>query len=439
MLFRMLVGKMPLRRISEALGMTPPVVVDRIAFIHRQCVAFVSDRERRLTRMNIPRLRVSVDGQEYAINWRSHLIRRNVSLMATATVCNDTGYCFAAHFNYDPDLNRTAEEAAALAAGDADKPYALRRRSRVWLSTDYAAIAARWAARQAARRGHPTATVPIPGLGGDIASSYAAQQEREDIEDPMPETPRRTLPDKGMQTRRDYLLHAHFRYLDALCPNVGKWRFYMDQDPGMRAAFLSSFASRILDGTADGFYVRIEKDATIVEKNKALAAAKAAFEAEKVLHPGKTDREIVVGMVRARMAAMTPFGKWNDRWLLHPKPTMSEPALALSWLTERPAMNRDHAAALYALGSLHGVDSLFNRMRRRVAMLERPIRTPRSGGRVWSAYASYDPSQTARMVEIVRVCHNFVWKSDKDGKTPAMRIGLARAPLDYDDILRFIR
>jgi len=341
--------------------------------------------------------------------------------------------------NFDPDIDRAAVEADAKACGDPVKPYVFRKHSRVWLEDDYTAIAVRQAVRRRQKAiAGGAAPVSPPGLPGAIDDAYDAQQEREDIEDADAAGAHRKLPDRGMQTRRDYLLYAHFAYLRTLCPNVGKWRFCLDQDPGIRAAVLAAFVEEIKAERCDAWFVRIAKGMTIDKKRKARADALAAFDAEKLLHPGLSDWQVAMEMIKQRMAAMTPHGNWNDRWLDHPMPTMGEPEKAVTWLTDRPGFDPDHAAALYAKVSMHGVDSLFNRMRRRSAMLDRPITTASSGNRIWSAYAAYDPAQTARLTEIVRVCHNFVWVSGKDKKTPAMRIGIATAPFNYKDILLFV-
>ena len=46
--FKMLVNKMPLKRICEVVDISMPTLYDKIDFIHRQCIAFTSSRERRL-------------------------------------------------------------------------------------------------------------------------------------------------------------------------------------------------------------------------------------------------------------------------------------------------------------------------------------------------------------------------------------------------------
>lgn len=99
--------------------------------------------------------------------------------------------------------------------------------------------------------------------------------------------------------------------------------------------------------------------------------------------------------------------------------------------------NEDHKAWLYNKASLHAVDSYFMKTRRRIHMCERPIRTS-SSKRIWSAYQAYNPAVLVKLLEIFRVVHNYIDTPDKGEKTtPAMRLGLADAVLDYGDVLYF--
>jgi len=87
------------------------------------------------------------------------------------------------------------------------------------------------------------------------------------------------------------------------------------------------------------------------------------------------------------------------------------------------------------------VDSFFNRLRRRFSMLERPVSPTSNRGRTWYGYSAYRPEQIAKLLTIARACHNYIWigekKAGKLSVTPAMKLGLAKAPLDLTDILYF--
>lgn len=426
LIFKLLINKSPLTRIAEVAEVNVATVFHRLHFIHDQCVAFTADRERRLANLPIRRLYLSVDRQDYVINWTNNKDRRNAVLSAVGTVDNATGYCFGLHLNFDPAPDSISVETEALRLNDQALPAPHRRFARLWLQADYDRAVSQSLKKRA------TGT----SLADEIDDAYAIAQARNDIESPDAPSSDEHLPDTGMQTRLEYTLYGHFLFLRSLMGNVGKWRFFLDQDSGIRAACLAAFKDEVVARTCDAFFVRINKDMSIDQKRRACAAAEKRFGDERAAHPGLRDHEIVQEIFKRQLAAMTPHGKWRDRWLVHPLPTISEPELAVSYLTDFGDYDPDHLALLYAKASLHGVDSLFNQMRRRSSLLERSLHSSANAGRIWSGYAPYLPEHAAAILDILRTAHNFILVGD-DRMTPAMRLGLARAPLDHEDVIHF--
>lgn len=76
--------------------------------------------------------------------------------------------------------------------------------------------------------------------------------------------------------------------------------------------------------------------------------------------------------------------------------------------------------------------------RRRLSLAERPYASANTNRRMWHGYSAYRPQNLAMVLDIFRVCYNFHW-TGKDKKAPAMRLGLARAPIRLEDILYFHR
>lgn len=112
-IFRLLVNKMPLSCIVTVLGISWSVLYHRIDFIHRKCLAFVAERERRFQKLNLHRLYIAVDRQDYVLNWTRRKNKRNVTFSAVASADNDSGYVFSIHSNYDaaPDISKIEAEA----------------------------------------------------------------------------------------------------------------------------------------------------------------------------------------------------------------------------------------------------------------------------------------------------------------------------------------
>lgn len=136
--FRLLVNKMPLKRMSEVADISMPALYDKIDFIHERCLAFAATRERKLLEgMSMRRLYIAADRQDYIVNWSHTEDKRNIQLSAIGSADNTTGYVFGLHLNFDPSVDRGIVELDAEAVGDNEKKYHFRKYARLWLSGNY--------------------------------------------------------------------------------------------------------------------------------------------------------------------------------------------------------------------------------------------------------------------------------------------------------------
>lgn len=105
--------------VFEMAELDPKTIYGKIAFIHRQCLAFSGDRELRLLQgMTLPKMYIAVDRQAHNVNWSSRRDRRNVVLNAIASADLESGYVFGFHLNFDPSMDPLQVEREANAAGD---------------------------------------------------------------------------------------------------------------------------------------------------------------------------------------------------------------------------------------------------------------------------------------------------------------------------------
>lgn len=429
LIFSLLMNKSPLRRICEVADIGPEGLYGKIEFLYRQSLAFAAHREDRLLAgMAWPRLYLATDRQDYVVNWNRHEDRRNVVLHAVGTADNDTGYVFGMHLNYDPTLDAEEVEHQAVAAGDYQAKAPFRRFARCWLKRDYDAALK---ASRASRRLPSGRTVE-----GDIEATYDEASCREDVEVSEVQDVGRRLPTRGMQIHAEYTLYGHFFYLKRLFGGIDKLRFFLDQDSGMRAACLAAFQPEIVRRDADAFYVRIAKNLTITEKRKAIANSRTIFEVARNANQGLSAMEVETLLIKARIAQMAAHGKWQDKWLIHPFPSMSEPEKAVCYLTDYGDYDPDHLARLYGKASLHGIDSFFMQVRRRLSILERPIATSSANWRTWYGYSAYNPATIVKLLGIFQVFYNYCL-AGKDRKTSAMRLGLAKGKVGLEDIIYF--
>lgn len=454
-IFEHLVNTVPIRRVIKLLKITPGVLYRRIDFIWRQCQLFAGERERGLLERKVLGTRyLATDRQALMVNWSNRRDRRNTLLWSIATADLASGYVFATNLNYDPDLELETVAKDAVRYGDFKHSRAFRRYARVWLPEDF----------DGSVPGYDTKKRKIADaafgerLDLTIESKYEVAQAREDIE--AGEGPGKTIrtPVRGMQIHEQVSMVAHIELVARLLRNAEKIRVYMDQESGIRAAFMAAYKERVMARTADAWYVQVLKEGTVGEKNQAVKRAQERLAQAQIANPHMSEDDVVVMLAREEMARMAMHGKWKDKWLTHPLPDMREPEKKVCWLTDidtppmpdpeddanaatlKKARAEDmlnHAARLYLKASLHGVDKFFMQIRRGLTMAERGVVTAASDGR-WFGKNAYNPAILVKLIEIFRVYYNYCEVGD-DKQTPAMRLGLAKGPVASEDILYFVR
>jgi hypothetical protein len=419
-------NKSPFRRICEIVDIHPETLYHRINFLEEQCNSFASHHEAKLKTMSIKRLYLTVDRQDYSVNWSQRKDKRNNVFQGVATADNETRYVFAHHLNFDENLNSEDIELSSYEQQDYNKPFPYKRYARLWLKSDYE----KSILEKQKKNGSAT-------LDDDIRHTYKEQESREDVEKQEHLTDTMQLPKAGMQVHSEYTLYGHFLYLKNLLGNVDKFRFFLDQDSGMRAACLSAFKDEIQNRNCDAFFVSINKLLTVDEKRKCKNESKKKFDRYKKDRPGIEDSEVKLLMIQDELKRMKEIGKWKDKWLFHPLPDMSEPEKMVCYLTDFKDYDETHLSWLYNKASLHAVDNYFMLARRRVSLLERPIHSSSSNGRVWNGYGAYNPANVVKLLNIFRTFINFILVGT-DKKTPAMRLGLTDRPYSYEEVISFV-
>jgi transposase-like protein len=428
--FKLLVNRTPLRRISEIQSIHPKTVYGKINFLHRQCLDFASRREADLKKMDIHRLYLATDRQVQISNWTQRKDKRNCEIYGIATACLRTGYVFAFNFNFDASVDQELIEKHAIEIGDYDRPKHHREYARLWLKQEFAdaskrssrraeQLAAGSLAEEVQRKAAFDSTVNVSGSSEDFDSTTR-------------------LPAKGVLIHNEYTMTAHFFLLKELLGSVGRTRFYMDQDSGMRGAYLSAFRDKILNGESDGFLIRASKDKTVdakrqlIRDSQELISEYAGVSVQKMSR--KERKEVIKQMLIDRIQKPLPFPKSPEKWVQHPEATMAESEKMIAAITHIDRYSLDHQASLLQMGSLHAVDRFFMQIRRAMSCFERPFGSGTSGRRIWHGYSPYNPDRYSQLGDIYRVYYNYC-KTNKEGKTPAMRLGLAKGPVDLEKII----
>lgn len=428
LVFKLLMNKSPLRRICEVADIGPGTLYAKIEFIYQQCMKFVAHREQKLLNGTIRpgKLYISVDRQEYTVNWSNTNDKRNVILSSVGSADNVTSYVFGMNLNYDPESSPRDIENRAYRCGDYNASPPFRRYSRFWLSRDYAREASRSA--NAGRR-------PRGYLCDSVRDAYQVESSRDNPECSDAMSADTQTPKTGMQVHAEYTLYGNFLFLKKLLQHAEKVRFFLDQDSGMRNACLTAFWDEILERRCDAFFVSVNKEMTIHQKQRALADAHRELNRLSELYPYE-GIDLKLELIKDRMRSMVTIGNQNDKWLIHPIPSKSEPEKMVCYLTDLGDYDENHKARLYDKATLHGVDRFFMQVRRRMSLFERPILTSSRARRTWFGYSPYNPVYVHKLLNVFRVFYNYV-EVGEDRQTPAMRLGLARGPIKIEDILYY--
>lgn len=399
----LVVNKVPMRRICEVLDLNPATLYGKLAYLAEVSLQFTSAQEARLTSgvVRPRRAYVSVDRQDHLLNWGSQLDRRYTTLGAIGAVENTTGYVLAMQLNFDAACNPEDVEADAVACGDYELARAYRRHARLWLRQDYE-----------------------QGVADEVIEEGGAQTSH------VPGSPSKPPP-AGMQVHLGAMQYGLFFHLRKLLSHIERVRFFLDRDPGLDSACLAAFVDAIKARRADAFVLSGSAKDLTVDKKK-LRIAKANRELEKFakatsLEDGESLRTRFVAH-HLRSFRTTCH---NHPWFDYPLADMADPSKSIRYLTDFDDYDIEHLARLYKLASLRGVDRFFMQVRRRLSILERPIATANSARRAWHGYAAYSPRVAQQVLQIFRTYYNYALVGE-DGKTPAMRLGLAEGPIALD-------
>jgi len=433
--FSRLANKSPVRGTVRGARLNSPSAYYRILdFIHRRCRAHSGAVDRAFIdgRMRLPQsMCIESDSQVYTLNWISRMDRRNVDISSYCTVDSDSRFILGLHCNFDAAADAFAVNAEAAKSGDMARPEPFRRHARYWLAGDEL---------RAGRSKNFTDPATRRGLADAIELLYSRAASRADVEDieleHMDTAYRTPMLRNGLLVHMPYATYAHWYLLRQLLDGAGVKRVqaHFDIDSMSRAAFLCSFRDAVQAGRAHGFYVKYSKHFTVDQRRRIVAESRRRRAAERDALPPEQHGAVDLIMMKRLLGRGSRHGKWNDLWFEHPNPTMNEPHKAMCWLTPDESLDADAQARMFLAAGLARVDNVFQMTRRLINAFERPLGTSSSQNTVWHGYQPYNPAMIGKHLTIFRTVANFI-SVGLDGKTPAMRLGLAQQPLTYEDIL----
>lgn len=352
-------------------------------------------------------LRLSVDTQEYQLNWTNKHDRRNATFSTICSIDQDSRCILGMSANYDALADSFEINKESALNGDALKSEAFRKYAHYWLSCDEF---------QGGRTlGQKLGLAKSEDILKQIAETYATAQSREDIEDREQQNINlaycNPILTEGMQVHVPYTCCAHFQMIHKMMrgARVEKLFYYIDCDSMLRAGFVSAFEEEIRAGDAHGFYVRSSKFLTTPKKIGLYEKAQQTLSEYAASLPSEKQEQAELLLMHDRIKAAAHIGKWKDKWVTHPMPSMNEPEKAVCWLTERDDQDYDELskAQMYLDAGINAVDNIFQISRRLMNAFERPIGTSSGFNPVWHGYAPYNPKMLEKHLALLRAYHQL--------------------------------
>ena len=135
---RSIVNGMTISAICRTLDVQPAEVYRKIDFIHEQCRAFATEREKSLPgALTDQSPYFATDTQILQVNWPDKGVRKSVEVRHICTVARDSNFVIASTTDVDPDVQPEAIEKVMEIVGDFDKPRSMRENARVWFASEY--------------------------------------------------------------------------------------------------------------------------------------------------------------------------------------------------------------------------------------------------------------------------------------------------------------
>lgn len=429
-LFRVIMNKVAIRRSLEVIGWKPTqtdTFYRRLDVLVDKCKVFSGIFDRQLAQGNVDlgALFISTDMQQYTINWDDAAERKNTVVNAVFSVDNKSGFIFCAHPAFDSVIDVEEVDRDYFAIGDHKLPEAFRKYSRLWMPGDEL---------RPHRKGDGMPPATRGNLAKMIEAKYAHILGVPDTEDTQVSS---KPAQQGKMIHYPYTAYASMFILEQLTKGAAKVVHCLDQDSASRAACLVAFENRIRKGGAHAFYVKINKNFTVPERRTIRKTAVAQFRAinEKLFSGGAAMEEVIAVCMKQNIIEARKLGPWQDEWVKHPLPRMDEPEKALCWLTGIGPSVSDETLRMFMGVSMHGVDNTLQLVRRRISMLERPIKTASAKHANWSGYSFYKPKNIDKVLSLFRCYLNFCVTRQEDNTTAAMRLGIADKPYTISDIV----
>lgn len=361
-LFRLLVNGMNINRAMEVTGLSAATIYRKIDMFYERCLAFSYQREENLKSMDLGRMRLSSDRQEYHVNWSARKDKRNVVMTAIGTADKRSRYVFGMDVNYDESVNLSSVTGDPAYKEDSHLKDYNRRYARLWTERDYPkGVSAREEYFKRVDKlldeyNKLNISLPITNVG----LSYALDQISNDFGVDALEHSRLTyVPKQGCQVRSEYTMYAHYKRLEELLGHAWQLRFYLDQEPAINRACTLAFSNQVLNDKCLVSYVRINKDLTVDERRVLVNLVGERI--KRMIDNGEASSEWDAYQIIMRQSFEHPirFKNTPEDWFSVPIHRINECEKLVSILTPTSSLSEIDKVSIMIDATLAPIDNFF--------------------------------------------------------------------------------
>lgn len=424
-----LVNRVPVSRTCVILGIGRGTYYDKLEWLYRCCLEFLETREtKQFTKKIFPRIWLNTDMMEYYLNnirkkgqkkAPGEIGEKQLQTQIVITSELDSRYVFRADIAYDSDIDFKQIQLDTELYKDDHLPLELRKNTKY---TRYSYF-------------------PMEPTTSDTQTMTDYYQE-------LYEFSQRKKYVDGLHVNHTYTTMAQLFLIKQLV-KTDKWRIVSDDDMALKSAIKKAFSDEIQQGNLHYFVNNFDKTLSrvdayneFIESKKYLREWAKANELEDL-----SMYDLAVEYLKRRLNTHkfyetkialdgTPYNVNKENKIEHPIAMADRGSRYINVITDTSKLSDEHLARLIVKASDNSVNAFLQEIRRSLSVLERPLVTARGDGKSY-IYSNFNPKYAQMAITILRTYYNFCkpFKTGKEKKTPAQRLGITDKVYSWEDII----
>jgi transposase-like protein len=243
----------------------------------------------------------------------------------------------------------------------------------------------------------------------------------------------------GFHVVSTYTAYAQYWLINEML-NVDTINYITDEDSSIITALMRAYSGGIRNRQVNVFTCRVDKTLSKRDAYMEYIEARDFLKYIKgALYPKKKMKELAVivlegmlevdGLYDLHVKNNIEYAEKREVTILHPYPYKDEGRRYINCCTDLSHLSNHEIAKMLYNVNMRSINTYFNKIRRKISTLERPLFSSRGEG-VSYIYSNYNPKYAHYLTTIHRTYHNFcdTFKHKGEDVTPAMMLGIADRP-----------